>query len=218
MKKNFILLALLTCAINLFAQEKSESISFNDPIPTRPYNISVGPKIGVNMSSMSGNPEGIDMGAKSGTGFNGGLAANIHFGRRTEASKGGTGLFGAQIEAMYSQNKIKTSSDDLTLNYLEVPVLLQYYIMPNLNIEVGPTFASVIGRSPDRLDFDKAIIYTKELKGFDVKLSAGIGYRFKCGLTTNARYNLGTSDLAGNLPCKVSTFQVSLGWMFKIVK
>ena len=180
------------------------------------YRINIGPKVGVNFATMSGLSDEFNLNPKSGLGFQGGLAANIHFGRRTERSEGGTGLFGIQVEAMYSQRTIKTDIEDLKLSYFEVPILAQYYVMPELSIEVGPTIAGTLSSSPDEIKTGTMTISTGELKGFDVMLTAGVGYKHKSGFTASARYNLGMSELAGNFNGKVSTVSVSIGWMFSL--
>lgn len=212
MKKILILLLMAVFAINLSAQQ--EDIKIVDPS----YRINLGPKVGMNFASMSGLSDEFGLNPKSGLGYQGGIAANVHFGRRTPDSDGGTGLFGIQLEAMYSQRIIKTDTEDLKLNYIEVPILAQYYVMPELSIEIGPTIAGSLSSSPDEIKSGNTVIATGELKGFDVMLTAGVGYQHKSGFTASARYNLGMSKLAGNFDGKVSTVTVSVGWLFSLVK
>lgn len=211
MKKIFILLMMATFTINLAAQEVVDIV---DPS----YRIYIGPKVGINFASMSGLPDGFGLNPKSGIGYQGGIAGNIHFGRRTKDSEGGTGLFGIQVEAMYSQRTIKTDIDNLKFSYIEVPILAQYYVMPELSIEIGSTIASSLSSSPDEIKCNDVTIAIGELKGFDVMLTAGVGYKHKSGFTASARYNLGMSKLAGNFEGKVSTVTVSIGWFFSLVK
>ena len=123
---------------------------------------------------------------------------------------------------------IKTDIEDFKFSCLEVPVLAQYYILPSLCIEAGPTFVTTLSSSPDEIfipNFEETstsitdlTIKTGEIKAFDVMLSAGVGYKHRSGFTANARYNLGMSELAGNFAGKVSTISVSIGWLFKVVK
>ena len=215
MRKFFILLVMTAFTVSLSAQE-GEILEEN--IIDSSYRINIGPKVGVNFATMSGLSDEFNLNPKSGLGFQGGLAANIHFGRRTERSEGGTGLFGIQVEAMYSQRTIKTDIEDLKLSYFEVPILAQYYVMPELSIEVGPTIAGTLSSSPDEIKTGTMTISTGELKGFDVMLTAGVGYKHKSGSTASARSNLRMSELAGNFNGKVSTVSVSIGWMFSLVK
>ena len=126
--------------------------------------------------------------------------------------------------AMYSQRTIKTDAENLKLSYFEVPILAQYYVTPDLSIEVGPSITGSLSSSPDKMKFNSVLISTGELKGFDVMLTAGVSYKLKVSnkhencLTASLRYNLGMSKLAGNFDGKVNTVTVSVGWLFSLVK
>lgn len=224
MVKKFLLLVLAVLgATNLFAQ----TIKGEGPIDAS-YRISVGPKVGMNMAMMSGLQDEYSLNPSSGMGVQGGIAANFHFGRRTAKAHGGTGLWGVQVEALYSQRFLKTDIEDLKFSCLEIPVLAQYYFTPSLCVEVGPTFVSTLSSSPDEIfipNFEETNTSTTdltikigEIKAFDVMLSAGVGYKHKNGFTASARYNLGMSELAGNFTGKVSTVSVSISWLFTMVK
>ena len=65
---------------------------------------------------------------------------------------------------------------------------------------------------------ENAQIATGDLKGHDVKLCVGASFETKTGLFASLRYNLGTSDLAKNFPCKVSAINVTVGYKFNIFK
>lgn len=214
MKKLFFLMMMAVWAVNMSAQEDYDGPGIIDSS----YRISLGVKAGANFSSMSGLDERFALNPSSGVGYQGGLVANVHFGRRTSKSQGGTGLFGLQVEALYSQRSIKTDVDDLKLSYFEVPVLLQYFPMPSLSIELGPTIVGTLSSSPDEMKSHNTTICTGEIKGFDCMLSAGVGYKHKSGFIANARYNLGMSELAGNFNGKVNCLTVSVGWMFNLNK
>lgn len=234
--KKFLLLVLVVFATNNVLAQRVRKVGerVDDDIKETPYiidlsfRISIGPKVGMNMASMSGLQDELALNLSNGMGFQGGLAANIHFGRRTPKANGGTGLWGVQVEAMYSQRSIKTDIEDFKFSCLEVPVLAQYYILPSLCIEAGPTFVTTLSSSPDEIfipyfeetstSITDLTIKTGEIKALDVMLSAGVGYKHRSGFTASARYNLGMSELAGNFAGKVSTVSVSIGWLFKVVK
>jgi hypothetical protein len=210
---SFIVVIFTTC---LYAQVE-KPFSGGVVIPDRSYRISAGPKVGLNFSTM-GEPDGMKLGLKGGAGFNGGIAANLHLGRRMEASRGGTGLFGLQIEALYAQRKIKSGIEDLEFTYLEVPLLAQCYVTPKLSIEAGATVAGITGCSPGHIRYNKVTVATGEFTGMDVMLTLGLGYKDKSGLTVSARYNLGTSDMAGNFPARMNMLTLSAGWLFTLIK
>lgn len=179
--------------------------------------VHLGIKAGANMSSMS-NYNLVDLGQKMGFGFEGGLVVSARFGKRTRSSDPGTGIIGVQIEPTYVQRTIGTDYKDLKLGYIEVPVLLKVFVTPSLNIEVGPNFAGILSSSPDYLETPNTKIATGEIKGMDVKVCVGVSYETKEGFFASLRYNLGTSDLAGNFPCKVSGASLTIGYKFNIFK
>lgn len=211
------------------------------------YEFSVGPRLGLGITSMS-ETDGMNIGNGGKMGFGGGLAANVRFGGST-GSRGehldGQGFFGIGIEFNYKQHSAKiVKNDDLSLGCFEIPIMLQLYPMykskqlKNLYIELGVTISTAISKKPDNLVFEnnvdemfgnthhtlyeKTTYPTKDLKGMDVKATFGLGYRFRKlsandGFYLNARYYLGTSKLAGNFPATISSAEISIGYLFKCV-
>ena len=190
--------------------------------------IKLGPKIGATFTSM-GQPNEVDLYDGSGVGFSFGVALKTRLGRATEETRqGGTGLLGFGLEVLYKQNKVKTiGTQDLSLGYLEVPVTVQLFPMVKSNmmnsfyVEVGPDFSLIASKSPSVLNVPSANIsyHTGDFKGGDLRVIVGLGYTIpKTSLDVNARYYIGTSELAGNFPCKMNTLEVSLAWMFRLAK
>lgn len=133
---------------------------------------------------------------------------------------------------------------DLNIGYFEVPVYVQVYpfyksdAMNTFYIEAGPDFAGTMSRSPKSLTVENpskewsSVTYNidnndSKLKGMDIRIMAGLGYDFAIKnekhettnlIGINARYYMGTSKLAGNFNSKMSTFEISLSWMFNIGK
>jgi len=206
-----VLLAALCCG-GLFAQECEDD---------RPYRIAIGPKVGVGLAMGShSNLENLNFGM--GVGYQFGAAFNAHFGRRYELSCGGTGWLGLQLEAVYGGRNIKLGSTSLGTSCIEVPVLAQLYVIPNLAIEAGATMVKVLGCSPDQLNYEGATYGTGEIKGSDVMITAGLAYKTRINpsssLLMGVRYNMGMSPLAGNFDTKVSSVMLSFAYLFNIVK
>lgn len=213
MKKMFLLISIFTMAVSANAQDFEES---NDVVDTRKNVVSLGVTAGGNFSMMS-NYAPIDLGSRRGVSFQGGLAVNAHFGQKQGAGAG-TGPCGLQLELLYAQHNMKTNlNENIKLGYLEVPVLFKYYFTKELNVEVGPTFAFLMSKSPDDLIGEATSIAIGELKGGDVKATIGISYQTN-GFFVSARYNHGFSKLAGNFPCKVSAVTLSVGYLFDVFK
>ncbi|MBR1414266.1 MAG: outer membrane beta-barrel protein [Prevotella sp.] len=188
--------------------------------------VTLGPRLGATFTTMS-QPSECDLYDGAGMGVSFGAALKARFGRATkDTQQGGTGLLGFGLDLMYKQNNVKTiGSDDLSLGYFEIPVTLHVYpmvtskFMNTFYVEAGPSLALLSSKSPALLSVPSANVsyHTGDLKGGDLRAVVGLGYTFpKTGLDINARYYIGTSELAGNFPCKQNSLEVSLSWQFKI--
>lgn len=182
----------------------------------KPYALSIGPKVGANYS-IAGDPDGMDLGMSGNIGFSAGVAANLRFGRPAGRSFG-TERFGVQLEALYSLRSIKSDVEDIKMNCFEIPVLFQWYFLPNFAIEAGPTFTGAFSTSPKELKYNNAVYHLDKMKAYDVMLSVGVNCKLRNGFTADLRYNMGNSDLAGNFQTKVSTFSIGIGWLFSVIK
>ena len=213
MKKLFFLASIFMMAVSATAQDYEEG---NDVVDTRKNVVSLGVTAGGNYSMMS-KYDPVDLGSRTGIGFQGGLAINAHFGQKPGAGAG-TGPIGLQLEVLYAQHSFKTDlNETIKLSSLEAPLLFKYYFTKELNIEVGPTFAFLLSKKPDELVGPSTSIAIGELKGGDVRATIGISFQTK-GFYVSARYNHGFSDLAKNFPCKVSAATLSVGYLFDIFK
>ena len=210
MKKLLLLVAIIMMTISASAQEGFGS-------DKRKNVVSLGVKAGVNLSTMS-KYKPVDLGLKSGVGFEGGVVIAARFGKRTPGSDPGTGILGVQLEPSYVQHNIGADCADIKLGYFEMTILLNIYVTPNLNIEVGPNICGTLSANPDIIVKDNMNIAFGEVKGFDLKACIGVSYEIKNGLYASLRYNLGTSELAKNFPCKVSAASLTVGYKFNIFK
>ena len=211
----------LTIIVGMAASVSAQGIVAveDDSIPPtvlKPYALSIGPKVGANYS-IAGDPNVMDLGLSGNIGFSAGAAFNLRFSRPAGCPFGAE-RFGVQLEALYSQHSIKTDLDDIALNCFEVPVLFQWYFVPNFAIEVGPTFTGAFSASPKEFKFNNAVYQIDKVKANDVMLSIGVNCKLKKGFTADLRYNLGNSDLAGNFNTKVSTISLGIGWLFNVIK
>lgn len=245
MKKFIIFIAAFLTMIPVFAQSEDEVDDnfFNQFKKEKSNAFFIGPKIGGTLTTMSQPDEG-DLYDSGNMGFSGGLAMKFRFGKATENSDGGTGLFAAGLELKYKRNSVKTLGTDetgkenasLSLDYFEVPVFVHIYpfvkssAMNSFYVELGVSFAGTLSRSPETLTITNTkgnyskVVYNidtenSSLKGTDVRPFAGLGYTIPgTGLDINARYYVGTSDLAGNFPCKMNSLEISLAWMIRAAR
>ena len=238
----FFCVALLTVA-PVFAQSDGEDDFGSGFVKTKKNAFFFGPKIGGVLSTMSQPDEG-KLADGSGFGLSAGLALKTRFGRATDEAPAGTGFFGVGLELKYRQSKVKTLGTDekgkekanLSLGYFDVPVYVHVYPLAKINamnslyIELGASFGSLLSRSPKSLSvenpstgYSKATYYLNaegsKLKGGDMHPLVGLGYTIPhTGLDINARYHIGTTKLAGNFPSKVSAFEISLSYLFRVAK
>ena len=221
MKRFMLSIAALFVAACGFAQDLVPASPDSDSnvagIVPKSFALTIGPKVGINYS-LAGDPDGMNLGIGGNTGFSGGLAANVRFGKRALTKFADTGRFGVQLEALYAMRSLKSDAENINMNCYEIPLLFQWWFLRDLCVEVGPTFVAGLSTSPDELQFDRVTYRTGDIKGSDVMVTVGAEYKNRCGFTASLRYNLGTSELANNFQTKVSTLSVGIGWMFSVVK
>lgn len=204
MKKRFLFILLISLLLG--TQTKAQSLST--------FTMKIGPKVGVNLANLSGTQTFENVSMK--TSLNGGVVFNMRWGQRHLSSAFGTGVFGIQPEILFSMQGANVDGKSVNLNYLMVPVMIKFYATECFNIEIGPEFALLIS-DPGKVNRE---MFTYDLRnlsgGKDVALAIGMGYDFDSGLSINARYNYGISQLAGNLPWKNSVIQISLSWLLTL--
>ena len=135
------------------------------------------------------------------TGFVGGVFANLKLGK-----------IGIQPELLYSQQGAESNGSDIDLNYINVPVMLKYYLIGGLNVQVGPQFGFLVDDTiPDPTDL---ITSGVEAENFDLSGAAGLGIDLPLGIRADARYIFGLTDVFKNTDGKNGVFTLSLGYSF----
>ena len=152
-----------------------------------------------------------DLDTDSKTGFHAGAFATFKFTK-----------LAVQPELIFSKQgaTLDINGEELESNYsyVNIPVLLKLYLLGGLNLQVGPQFGFLTSAKQDVLDGfgNKSEEDIKdELKGSEISLGLGAGWDLPFGLTVDARYNLGLSDISDNEAspeAKNQVFQVSLGY------
>lgn len=194
MKKFFLGLAITAGTLS-FAQEKAASSAS----PVR-----FGIKAGLNVATINSDD------AKAKAGIYGGVFANIPV-----ASD-----FSVQPEVLYSGMGAKNkdySSVKLNLDYISVPVMVQYNVLPALYVEAGPQFSFAINKKikGDGGSVDVDNYY----KGFDFGLGLGAGYYIAQGFGVTARFVAGLTDIikdnnTNDNAIRNSVFQVGVAYKF----
>ena len=169
---------------------------------------SIGIKAGLNFSDYEA---GDDLDFESNTGFHAGIVVHILLGEK----------FGIQPEAFYLSEGTKEDIRDIELDFdfITVPVLVTYKILPGLRAQLGPQFRVNINTEADldnglfTLDDEQELEEAFEDLNFDAV--AGLEFKFPViGVFVQARYNFGLNDLEDDLELDTQSFQLSAGYRF----
>jgi hypothetical protein len=103
--------------------------------------------------------------------------------------------------------------------YLSVPLMLKFYPVGGLNIQLGPQFGFLIDgeREYNSVLTQGSQDITDYYKKSDVSVSIGGGYDFSFGLALDVRYNIGIKDINNEVngqEARSRIFLLSLGWNF----
>ena len=127
------------------------------------------------------------------------------------------------------------------MDYIKIPILVQYYVIPGLAIKAGiqPGFnvrKKVSGDSSLSADIMNTLTneekaqankylsdetaaidkkFKDDLKAFDFSIPVGISYEYQ-SFVLDARYNIGLTKVVKDFNCKNSVFQITLGYKFAL--
>ena len=140
-------------------------------------------------------------------GFHAGVFAHFHI----------TEMFALQPEIMYSGQgaKYQNSNAKLNLDYINVPVFLQYMFNNGFRIQAGPQVGFLIRAKS--INNQVSINQTNDFNTLDFALSMGASYvHTKSGLGIDARYNHGLSQINEQGYEKMTNrgFQLGLFYLF----
>ena len=144
-----------------------------------PGTFTLQPKVGVTLATISSDN----------TKFKFGMAAGI------EGQYQLNNWFGLSAAVMYSQQGFKAKDFDLkgNLEYINIPVMAKFYVTKGLSLNVGlqPGFMTKAKakRSGKNQDFKD------ECNKVDFSIPMSIAYEFENGLTFEARYTTGLTNV-----------------------
>jgi len=129
--------------------------------------------------------------------------------------------FGIQPEVIFSkqgQTYSFPSASNLKsdYDYVNIPIMLKFYLAAGLNLQAGPQFGFLANQSNSISVINSSgTVTSAQLKDFvkssDVSLGLGIGWDLPFGLNITGRYNLGLSDLNKQTGVNSPLIQSSLG-------
>ena len=195
-KKCFYLFAMMMMAISANAQNEVGQVTLK-------------PMVGINLATVT-DLHNSDMRV--------GLAAGV------EAEFGVAENFSISAGALYSMQgcKFSESGTDLTIkaDYINVPILANYYVIPGLAIKAGiqPAFnvsdkaEAEAGGTSAEVDLNDLGV---DVNGFYLSIPVGASYEYK-NFVLDARYNIGVTKAAKDLDSKHNVFQFTLGYKFSL--
>ncbi len=171
------------------------------------------------------------MGVKAGPNFatiNSQRDATTNYDNRTGFHAGAFALFkgekvGIQPELIFSQQGSKFNyigspgSPDLRANfsYLNVPIIVKLYTVAGINIQVGPQIGFLTSAKEENFDVSNGITeqnIKNDIHKTDLTLALGLGWDLPVGVTIDARYNWGLSDVRSG----AGATQRNQVWQFSI--
>ena len=173
------------------------------------------PKAGINISTItgSGSDKKSKVGLVAGAEFEYGVAQN----------------FDITAGVLYSMEGAKIGDAKFNMDYINIPILANYYVVPGLAVKAGiqPAFnvrkkASYNGNTVniddvmnEVLDWAGAGVETG-VKTFNLSIPVGLSYEYQ-SFVLDARYNIGVTKLFKNADQgRNSTFAITLGYKFAL--
>lgn len=173
----------------------------------------LGVKGGPNFANLDVNSS-VSANYENRTGFHGGAFALFKFTK-----------IGVQPELIFSKQgsnvQFNSGDGEANFDYINIPIIFKLYTVAGINLQAGPQFGFLSGGEVKQTI--SGITSVADAKDFyktsDFALALGVGWDLPFGLTLDARYNLGLSEINDGTNANESknqVFQISAG--FKIIK
>jgi hypothetical protein len=163
--------------------------------------VSLGIKGGLNFANVDTSTPGAAYNSR--TGYHAGAFVNVKLTKLAIVPELIYSVQGSDVSSA-------TSPGALELSYVNIPILVKFYLIGGLNLQAGPQFGFLTSATQAGADVKSLV------KGSDQSIALGAGFDIK-NFVIDARYNLGLSeinDAAGSSAAKNQVFQLSVG--FKI--
>ena len=218
MKKIMMIAALMVATLSANAQNEVGQFSLQ-------------PKAGINISKITG------AGMTSRVGFAGGIEAEYGVAKNFGLT---AGFLYSMQGGKYDMNDFKilgiTDKFKFNFDYLNIPILAQYYIAKGFAVKAGVQFGFVVrnkvkieeivaggGKFKEDMSFDEFLDILKvasggeipadaKLKKFDFSIPVGLSYEYK-NVVLDARYNIGATRVVKfSETGRNSVFEITLGY------
>lgn len=130
---------------------------------------------------------------------------------------------GAQNEFKMSTSEFNMETENnFKLNYIDVPVLANFYVTKRLALKAGiqPSFLlsakNKVSQKSNGESINETVDLKREMNKVDFAIPVGISYSFKMGLVLDLRYHIACTNLLKDGDYKLTNQVASLtvGWRF----
>lgn len=168
------------------------SVFFFSAIQAQERAINIGPRIGANFSTL--DTENIQASENSITGFTAGVFLEIN----------SSSAFSFQAEVLYSEQGSELDTElftnDVNLDYLQVPLLAKFSFLKIFNLHAGPQVGFI----------------TNDLENYDAEnfdLSSVVGFGLQVGaLRADFRYHYGFRESIQSIEAKNRYYSITIGY------
>ena len=183
MKKFMMMVAMAFATLTASAQAEAGTLTLK-------------PLVGINVANITDG----DGDAKVG------LAAGAELGYQLNES------FAVTAGAIYSMQGAKYEGVKLNLDYINIPILANYYITKGLAVKAGiqPAFKVKSEAKADVVSVDM-----DGFKSFDLSIPVGLSYEIS-DFVIDARYNWGMTKVLEGFDSKNTVFQFTVGYKFAL--
>jgi hypothetical protein len=101
---------------------------------------------------------------------------------------------------------------EFNLDYVNVPLLVKYYVAQGLNIQAGPQFGVLVNDETQTVIGE--VINDIATNDFDISGVIGAGYDFPFGVRVSGRYSFGLNDVPESGSGKNSVVTLAVGYSF----
>ena len=183
MKKFMMMVAMAFATLTASAQAEAGTLTLK-------------PLVGINVANITdGNGD-----AKVG------LAAGAELGYQLNES------FAVTAGAIYSMQGAKNDGVKMNLDYINIPILANYYITKGLAVKAGiqPAF-----KVKSEAKVDVVSVDMDGFKSFDLSIPVGLSYEVS-DFVIDARYNWGMTKVLEGFDNKNTVFQFTVGYKFAL--
>ncbi|MCF6182714.1 porin family protein [Lutibacter sp.] len=188
-------------------------ININILIYSQEKIIKIGVKLGLNYTLPKLNNNSLAV-LENKIGFSGGMFMNYNFSNKLAVQPEllfSTQNFNYTIENFDIVNGSTNKKGINKESYLNIPILLKYFLVNKFDIEFGPQIGFIINSNTNLIFYNKAFKFDKPNDKFNFSGNIGIGYDISTKMNLGIRYNFGILELNGfknsvlqfNIDCKI---------------